>query len=85
MAAPVVSGVAAMMLQVNPALTPSQVKAILVYTAQTLPSVSVFEQGAGEVNGEGAVRLAAVLRGAPLVSTAPGTAAATRGQHASNS
>jgi subtilisin family serine protease len=73
MAAPVVSGVVALMLHNNPALKPSQVKAILMYTAQTLPNFSVFEQGAGEVNAEGAVRLANALKGAPLSTTAYGT------------
>jgi len=37
MAAPVVSGIAALMLQANPGLTPSEVKAALMYTATTLP------------------------------------------------
>ena len=36
MAAPVVSGTVALMLQANPALTPNAVKAILQYTAQEL-------------------------------------------------
>lgn len=73
MAAPVVSGVVAMMLNVNPGLTPAQVRSILAYTAQTLPGSSVFDQGAGEVNGEGAVHLAYALKGASLSSTSPGT------------
>ncbi|MFN7931303.1 MAG: S8 family serine peptidase [Blastocatellia bacterium] len=36
MAAPVVAGAAALLLQVNPKLTPNLVKAILMYTAQPL-------------------------------------------------
>ena len=36
MAAPVVSGAAALMLQANPSLTPNMVKALLMYTAQPL-------------------------------------------------
>ena len=72
MAAPIVSGAAALMLQANPALTPAQAKAILMYTSTTLPGSSMFDQGAGEVNAEGAVRLAMALKGAPL-SGGPGT------------
>ena len=34
MAAPVVSGTVALMMQANPSLTPNMVKAILQYTAQ---------------------------------------------------
>ena len=37
MAAPVVSGTVALMLQANPSLTPNQVKAILQYTAEIYP------------------------------------------------
>ena len=36
MAAPVVSGTVALMLEANPSLTPNAVKAILQYTAQEL-------------------------------------------------
>lgn len=56
--APVVSGAAALLLQVNPNLTPNLVKAILTYTAQPLKGFNLLEQGAGEVNIDGAVRLA---------------------------
>jgi serine protease AprX len=58
MAAPVVSGVVAQMLQANPSLTPNAVKAILQYTAQEYPGYSSLEQGAGFLNAIGAVRLA---------------------------
>jgi len=61
-AAPVVAGAAALMLQVNPGLTPPLVKAILQYTAQPLPNANLLEQGAGMLNIDGAVRLAAALR-----------------------
>ncbi|MBI1886657.1 MAG: S8 family peptidase [Chloroflexi bacterium] len=40
MAAPVVSGIVALMLEQNPALTPGQVKYVLMKTAQQLPSDS---------------------------------------------
>ena len=40
MAAPVVTGTVALMLQANPSLTPNAVKAILQYTAERLPRLS---------------------------------------------
>ena len=58
MAAPHVAGVAALMLQANPALTPNAIKAILQYTAQEYGVYKRLEQGAGFVNAIGAVRLA---------------------------
>jgi serine protease AprX len=58
MASPVVSGAVALMLQMNPSLTPSSVKAILMYTAEKLARPSLLAQGAGSLNVEGAVRLA---------------------------
>ena len=78
MAAPVVSGTVALMLQKNPALTPSLVKAVLQYTAQRLPHFNILEQGAGELNAEGALRLTAAIPTtlptsvkAPFVSVMP--------------
>ena len=58
MAAPVVAGTVAAMLQANPTLTPNLIKAILQYTAQTYPGYKPLEQGAGFLNALGAVRLA---------------------------
>ena len=58
MAAPVVSGTVALMLQANPSLTPNLVKAILQYTSQAYPGYSTLKQGAGFLNSLGAVRLA---------------------------
>ena len=58
MATPIVAGVAAMMLEANSSLTPGLVKAILMYTAQPIKGFNTLEQGAGEVNAEGAVRVA---------------------------
>jgi serine protease AprX len=58
MAAPVVSGTVALMLQANPNLTPNAVKAILQYTAQQYPNYNALTQGAGFLNVVGAVRLA---------------------------
>jgi serine protease AprX len=58
MAAPVVSGTVALMLQANPALTPNAVKAILEYTAQRNLAYNGLTEGAGFLNTLGAVRLA---------------------------
>ncbi len=58
MAAPVVSGTVALMLQANPNLTPNLIKAILQYTAQVYPGYKPLEQGAGFLNTYGAVKLA---------------------------
>jgi serine protease AprX len=58
MAAPVVSGTIALMLQANPTLTPNLIKAILQYTAQKYPGYSPLRQGAGFLNTLGAVQLA---------------------------
>ena len=48
-AAAVVSGLAALMVQANPALTPDQVKAALKSTATPISGTSVDTQGAGRV------------------------------------
>ena len=58
MAAPVVSGTVALMLQANPALTPNAVKAILQYTAQPYAGYDSLTQGTGFLNASGAVQLA---------------------------
>jgi subtilisin family serine protease len=72
MAAPVVSGAVALMLQVRPNLTPSLVKAILMYSAQPLPNYNTLEQGAGELNVDGAVRIAKLVK--TTLPTANGSA-----------
>ena len=64
MAAPVVAGVVALMLQANPKLTPNLVKAILAVHGAGLPSYDALTQGAGFLNTMGAVRPGAVLRDA---------------------
>ena len=85
MAAAVTTGVVAQMLdasfrtlnggwgrngaKVAPTLPPNAVKAILQYTALPLPGYDTLTQGAGALNGEGAVRLAAAIdTRAPLES-----------------
>ena len=45
MSAPVVSGAAALLLQVNPNLTPGMIKTMLEYTAQPIAGADNFEQG----------------------------------------
>jgi subtilisin family serine protease len=59
MAAPVVTGTVALMLQANPSLTPNAVKAILQFTAQTYTGYDPLTEGAGFLNADGAVSLAA--------------------------
>ncbi|HEX7316183.1 MAG TPA: S8 family serine peptidase [Pyrinomonadaceae bacterium] len=90
MATPLVAGAAALMLQANPKLTPNMVKMILMYTAQPLAHFNTLEQGAGQLNVEGAVRLARLVRtdlnsqtalGAPLLSGAAPTPATTVAGH----
>jgi hypothetical protein len=61
MAAPVVTGTIALMLQANPWLTPNAVKAILQYTAEVYQGYDSLTQGAGFVNAKGAVDLASFL------------------------
>src|SRR6185503_19311847 len=78
MATPVAAGAAALLLQANPSLTPNMIKALLMYTAQPLAGYNMLEQGAGEINIEGAVRAARLVRtdlaqctiaGTPLLTT----------------
>src|SRR5205085_1065749 len=81
MAAPVVAGVAALLLQSNPSLTPNQVKYRLTSTAT--PLASTTGRGAGEVNAYAAVNstsTAAANNGiAPAASIQPGDPAALWG------
>src|SRR4029079_1935451 len=58
MSAPMVSGAAARVFQMNPKRRPSMAKMVLKYTAQPLSGVNMLEQGAGQLNIDGAVRLA---------------------------
>ncbi|HSL24412.1 MAG TPA: S8 family peptidase [Vicinamibacterales bacterium] len=70
MAAPVVSGTVALMMQANPSLTPNAVKAILQYTAEERAYDSLT-QGAGFLNTYGAVTLAKYFRVHPEGSRYP--------------
>jgi serine protease AprX len=67
MAAPVVAGTVALMLQANPALTPNQVKAVLQYTSQVHSRYDPLTQGAGFLNAKGAMTLARALTAPPDV------------------
>jgi serine protease AprX len=59
MAAPVVSGTVALMLQANPNLTPNLIKAILQYTSEShADRYDALREGAGFLNTEGAVDMA---------------------------
>ncbi len=58
MAAPHVAGTVALMLEVNPQLTPSQVKRILQNTATDMPGYAQWEAGAGYVDAFAAVNRA---------------------------
>ncbi len=81
MAAPVVAGTVALMLQANPALTPNAVKAILEYTAEAKAGYKSLAQGAGFLNARGAVELAQKFAGAAPAGTlaTAGTSPATLG------
>ena len=56
--APIVSSVIAQMLEANPALTPQQIKKILISTAERLPHYEVDRQGWGVIDPRRAVELA---------------------------
>jgi serine protease AprX len=71
MAAPVVAGTVALMLEANPGLTPNLVKAILQYTAERRSRYDVVSQGGGFLNARGAVQLAFELAGGRPASTDP--------------
>lgn len=56
--AAIVSALVAQMIEANPALTPAQIRAILVETAQPLESMAHEQQGAGAIDPTRAVRAA---------------------------
>ena len=70
MAAPVVTGAIALMMQVNPKLTPNLAKAIIEYTAQNY-QYDALTQGAGFLNAKGAVDLARFLYAPTVGQTYP--------------
>ena len=60
-AAPIVSAIAAQMLEANPNLTPQQIKRCLISTAERLPGYEVDRQGWGVVDPRRAVEMALSL------------------------
>jgi serine protease AprX len=58
MATPHVAGIVALMLEVNPQLSPDEVKGILQETATNMPGYEPWEVGAGYVNAYAAVDVA---------------------------
>ncbi|MDT4895645.1 MAG: serine protease AprX [Acidobacteriota bacterium] len=61
-ASPIVASIIACMLEANPALTPQQIKRILIDTAERLPAIEVDRQGWGVVASRKAVEYALALR-----------------------
>lgn len=59
--APIVSSLIAQMIEANPALTPQQIKTILIRTAERLPHYEVDRQGWGVIDPRRAVEMAAML------------------------
>jgi serine protease AprX len=55
--APIVSSVAAQMLEANPTLTPAQIKRILIDSAERLPDYEIDRQGWGVIDPRRAVEL----------------------------
>lgn len=62
-ASPIVASIAACMLEASPALTPQQVKRILIDTAERVPGIEVERQGWGVVAPRKAVEVALATRG----------------------
>ncbi|MFL6231023.1 MAG: S8 family serine peptidase [Pyrinomonadaceae bacterium] len=61
-AAPIVSSIAACMLEANPKLSPQQIKRILIDTSERLPDIEIDRQGWGVVSPHRAVEIALALR-----------------------
>jgi serine protease AprX len=57
-AAPLIAGIAACMLEANPALTPRRVRELLIAAAEPVPGASPERQGAGAIHAFAAVALA---------------------------
>lgn len=58
----IASSIVAQMLEANASLTPARIKAILMQTAEPLPSIPAEQQGAGIINAAEAVQAALSLR-----------------------
>ncbi len=68
MATPHVAGIAALMLEANPALTPLQIKQLIQETATNMPGYESWEVGAGYVNAHAAVAAAVDYQQQPSVT-----------------
>jgi subtilisin family serine protease len=60
--APIVSGIAALILGKHPEFTPDQVKGALILGAKPLPKATDLSEGVGEVNAGRSVEFASPLR-----------------------
>ncbi|HKY50474.1 MAG TPA: S8 family serine peptidase, partial [Candidatus Limnocylindria bacterium] len=72
MATPHVSGVVALMLQGNPALTPSDVGAVLTATATAMPGYQPYQVGAGYVDAFAATSVAKKTKSTGTCTTRSG-------------
>jgi subtilisin family serine protease len=77
-AAPIVAGIAALVMSANPSLTPSQVQEVIKQSADDLGAPgSDSSYGAGRVNAERAVTLALTTSGGTTADTSPPTLSIT--------
>jgi hypothetical protein len=76
MAAPVVAGTVALLLQANPGLTPPAVKALLQASADSSSAYTQMAQGAGFLNARAAVDLALAFAQSPAATELLAAAAA---------
>ena len=82
MAAPIVAGTVALMLQANPSLDPADVKSILAATADRHPDADARAQGAGFLDARAAVEMAASARDLMMIIHAHPTLSETVGEAA---
>lgn len=61
-AAPIVSSVIAQLIEARPAITPQEIKRILITTAERLPHFEVDRQGWGVINPRKAVEMALTMK-----------------------